>query len=77
MVFAIISLTMLLKLLADSESGSSLTHAVPSNDPNLGSIGNVPKNGTFAISANAFPPPVLKILVHSAQVGHTKLKIQN
>lgn len=69
---SVIFLTMLWKAFAVSDSGISRTQAFPKSVPTLGSMGNTPKNGTFTISARATPPPLLNILVHSVQCGHTK-----
>lgn len=66
--------TMLLKISADDDWGNSVTHAFPRSAPTLGSIGRTPKSGTFTSLANSSPPPLLKMLVHSVQLGQTNLK---
>ena len=65
--------TKLLNILLVLLSGNSLTAAtpLPAKAPTLGSIGIVPKKGSFDISAKDFPPPVENMFVHSLHVGHS------
>lgn len=61
------------KVAAVDDSGKifKTESVVPRKVPMRGSIGRLPKNGTFASLANSAPPFDENILVHCVQDGHT------